>query len=94
MSTVLKHKKDLIKVKQFVTDSKGHKVAAIVEMEEMKRLETLIEDMADIKAIEDRKNEPGEIVKMTAKKAKGFQCVKPIYGKGIPASKLLIGDRR
>ena len=31
MRTVLKHKKDLIKVKQFVTDSKGHKVAAIVE---------------------------------------------------------------
>lgn len=94
MSTVLKQKKDLIKVKQFVTDSEGHKVAAIIEIDELKRLEELIEDMADIKAIEDRKNEPGEIVKMIAKKAKGFRSVKPIHGKGIPASKLLIEDRR
>lgn len=94
MSTVLKHKRGLIKVKQFVTDSNGHKVAAIVEMEEMKRLEALIEDMADIKTIEDRENGTEEIVKIIAKKAKGFRSVKPIHGKGIPASKLLIEDRR
>ena len=94
MHTALKQKKDLIKVKQFVTDGKGHKVAAIVEMEKMKRLEALIEDMADIKAIEDRKNGTEEIGKIIAKRTKGFRSVKPIHGKGVPASRLLIEDRR
>lgn len=94
MSTGLKREKDLIKVKQFVTDRKGQKVAAIIEMEELNRLKEMLEDMSDIKAIEDRKNEPGEIVKLIAKKAKPFRSVKPIHGKGIPASKLLIEDRR
>ncbi|OOP56267.1 MAG: hypothetical protein AYP45_10175 [Candidatus Brocadia carolinensis] len=68
MGTVLKQKKDLIKVKQFVTNSNGRKVAAIIEMEELKRLEELIEDMADIKAIEDRKNEPSEDYEAYSKK--------------------------
>lgn len=68
MSTVLKHKKDLIKVKQFVTNSEGRKVAAIIELEELKRLEELIEDMSDTKAIEDRKNEPGEDYEAYSKK--------------------------
>ncbi len=94
MTTVSKQKKDLIKVKQFVTNSEGLRVAAIIELEELKRLEELIEDMSDLKAIEDRKNEPGEVVKMIAKKAKPFRSVKPIHGKGIPASRLLIEDRR
>lgn len=68
MGTVLKQKKDLIKVKQFVINSNGRKVAAIIEMEELKRLEELIEDMADIKAIEDRKNEPSEDYEAYSKK--------------------------
>lgn len=68
MGTVLKQKKDLIKVKQFVTNSNGRKVAAIIEMEELKRLEELIEDMVDIKAIEDRKNEPSEDYEAYSKK--------------------------
>ncbi len=93
MSTALKQKKDLIKVKQFVTNSEGQKVAAIIGIEELKRLEELIEDMADIKAIEDRKSEPGEEIKIP-RKVKAFRSVKPVRGKGIPASKLLIEDRR
>ncbi|BBO18690.1 conserved hypothetical protein [Candidatus Brocadia pituitae] len=68
MGAVLKQKKDLIKVKQFVTNSEGQKVAAIIEMEELKRLEELIEDMADIKTIEDRKSEPGEDYEAYSKK--------------------------
>ena len=61
MSTALKQKKDLVKVKQFVTNSKGQKVAAIIEIDELKRLEELIEDISDIKAIEDRKiSEPSK----------------------------------
>ena len=90
MSTALKQKKDLIKVKQFVTDSEGQKLAAIIEINELKRLEELIEDMSDIKAIESKTK---EVIKVP-KKAKAFCSVKPVRGKGIPASKLLIEDRR
>ncbi|GAN34873.1 MAG: hypothetical protein DYG83_09225 [Candidatus Brocadia sp. AMX2] len=42
MRTTLKKKKDLIKVKQFVTNSEGQKVAAIIEMEELSRIEGLL----------------------------------------------------
>jgi ABC-type nitrate/sulfonate/bicarbonate transport system substrate-binding protein len=42
MRTALKRKKDLIKVKQFVTNSEGQKVAAIIEMEELSRIEGLL----------------------------------------------------
>lgn len=93
MSTAVKRKKDLIKVKQFVTNSEGRKVAAIIEIDELKRLKGLVEDIADIKAIKDRENEPEEEIKIP-RKAKAFRSVKPVRGKGIPASKLLIEDRR
>lgn len=68
MRTALKQKKGLIKVKQFVTNSEGQKVAAIIEMKELQRLEELIEDIADIKAIEGRRNEPGEDYEAYSKK--------------------------
>lgn len=42
MSTALKQKDDIIKVKQYITDKKGHKIAAIIEMEELNRLEELL----------------------------------------------------
>ncbi len=32
-----------IKVKQYITDKKGHKVAAVIAMDELDRLETLLE---------------------------------------------------
>ena len=57
MTTTLKQENNLIKINQYITDGKGHKVAAIIEIEEFKRLEELIEDLSDIKSIEDRKNE-------------------------------------
>ena len=58
MVTSLKEK-DFIKVKQFVTDKKGHKIAAILDIEELTRLEELIEDLIDLKYVEDRTNEQG-----------------------------------
>ncbi len=59
MSTGLKHK-DVIEVKQFVTDEKGHKVAAILDIKELDRIKDLLEDLSDLKAIEDRISEPSE----------------------------------
>ncbi|MEN8264352.1 MAG: hypothetical protein ABFR82_12910 [Nitrospirota bacterium] len=47
------------KVKQFVTDKKGHKIAAILDIEELTRLEELLEDLIDLKCVEDRVNEQG-----------------------------------
>jgi hypothetical protein len=43
MSTAVKHRYDLINVRQYVTDKEGHKVAAIIDMDELDRLETLLE---------------------------------------------------
>ena len=52
--------KDIINVKQYITDRKGHKVAAILEIEELARIKELLEDLSDLKAIEDRIAEPEE----------------------------------
>ena len=57
MLTELKQK-DIINVKQYVTDKKGHKVAAILDIEELTRIKELLEDLWDLKAIEDRIAEP------------------------------------
>ena len=43
MPTNAKLKADLIRVKQYITDTKGHKVAAVIDMEELNRLEVLVE---------------------------------------------------
>jgi hypothetical protein len=59
MATKLKQK-EIVKVKQYVTDKKGHKVAAILDMDELNRVEKLLEDLSDLKAIEDRIAEPEE----------------------------------
>ncbi|HHT9146424.1 MAG TPA: hypothetical protein ACFYD4_12270 [Candidatus Wunengus sp. YC61] len=55
MATTPKQENNLIKINQYITDDKGHKVAAIIEIEELKRLEELIEDLSDIKSIEDKR---------------------------------------
>ncbi|MEK6590915.1 MAG: hypothetical protein AABZ11_09585 [Nitrospinota bacterium] len=60
MSTDAKEKDDLIKVKHYLTDSEGHTVAAVIDLEELHRLEELIEDLSDLKVIEDREGEPTE----------------------------------
>ena len=44
MPAVAKQKKDdRIKVKQFVTDTQGHKMAAVIDMEELNRLKTVLD---------------------------------------------------
>jgi hypothetical protein len=52
--------KEVISVKQFVTDKKGQKVAAIVDIKELDRIMALLEDLSDLKTIEDRIAEPSE----------------------------------
>ena len=59
MSTALKQN-DIISVKQYVTDEKGHKVAAILDIKELSRIKNLLEDLSDLKVIEDRAAEPME----------------------------------
>ncbi len=69
VSTALKQK-DVIKIKQYVTDKSGHKIAAILDIEEIKRLEELLEDVADLKVIEDRIKEPVEDYEAYSRKRK------------------------
>lgn len=69
MSTVLKQK-DMISVKQYVTDEKGHKVAAILDIKELARIKELLEDLSDLKAIEDRVSEPSEDYEAYSRKRK------------------------
>ena len=38
MPTALKSEGELIKIKQYLTDKKGHKVAAVIAMDELNRL--------------------------------------------------------
>ncbi|MEK6725994.1 MAG: hypothetical protein AABY54_05515 [Deltaproteobacteria bacterium] len=42
MGTAIKERKeDLIRVKQYITDTKGHKVAAVIGIEELIRLKAM-----------------------------------------------------
>ena len=59
MSTTIKQK-DLVNVKNYITDNKGHKIAAVIDIKELNRGEDLLEDISDLKAIEDRKGELAE----------------------------------
>lgn len=44
MTTPIKQRREsLIKVKQYITDTKGHKVAAVIEIEELTRLKAMID---------------------------------------------------
>lgn len=69
MSIELKQKNS-IKVKQYVTNKKGHKIAAILDMSEFIRIENMLEDLLDLKAIEDRKNEEEEDYEIYSRKRK------------------------
>lgn len=69
MATGLKQK-DIINVKQYITDKKGHKVAAILEIEELARIKELLEDFSDLKAIEERIAEPEEDYEAYSRKRK------------------------
>lgn len=43
MPVTAKQKDEHIKVKQFITDTKGHKMAAVIDIEELKRIETVLD---------------------------------------------------
>ncbi|MBU4344996.1 MAG: hypothetical protein L6247_08875 [Desulfobacteraceae bacterium] len=43
MPAVAKQKDDRIKVEQFITDTEGHKMAAVIDMEELNRLKTVLD---------------------------------------------------
>jgi len=53
-----KQNEEHVKVKQYITDSKGQRVGAVLDIKELARLNELIEDLLDLKAIEDRVAEP------------------------------------
>jgi len=70
MSVAMKQKDDQIKVKQYLTDAKGQKVAAVLDMRELARVNDLLEDLLDLKAIEDRVAEPSEDYETYSRKRK------------------------
>lgn len=43
MPATAKQKNDHIKVKQFITDTKGHKMAAVIDIAEFNRLKTILD---------------------------------------------------
>lgn len=61
---------DIVKVKQYVTDAKGHKTAAILDMKELERIREMLEDLADLKAIEERVCEKEESYEAYSRKRK------------------------
>jgi hypothetical protein len=67
--------KDQIKVSRFVTDKNGRKVAAIIDIKELNRIEEMIEDSSDLKAINDRVAEPAEDYEAYSRKRKAHQRV-------------------
>ena len=69
MPTIQKHA-DVVKIKQYVTDAKGHKKAAILDMKELERVQELLEDLADLKAIEDRVCEKEESYEAYSRRGK------------------------
>ncbi len=62
--------KDRVKVDQFVTDKKGRKVAAIIGIKELGRIQDMLEDASDLKAISDRVSEATEDYKTYSRKRK------------------------
>ncbi len=70
MSLAVKQKDDHIKVKKYITDAKGHKVAAVLDIKEFARINDLLEDIIDLKTIEDRIAEPAEDYEAYSRKRK------------------------
>ncbi|KJU85356.1 hypothetical protein MBAV_002450, partial [Candidatus Magnetobacterium bavaricum] len=46
------------RITQYVTDGQGLRVAAIVDIAELRRVEELIEDLHDLRIIAERKDKP------------------------------------
>lgn len=70
MPLALKQTDDHIKVKKYITDKKGHKVAAVLDLKELARVSGLLEDLIDLKTIEDRIAEPIEDYEAYSRKRK------------------------
>ncbi|MDA8082775.1 MAG: hypothetical protein M0024_03855 [Nitrospiraceae bacterium] len=58
MAIATKQRDDHVRVKQYITDAKGRKVGAVLNIKELTRVNDLIEDLLDLKSIEDRVAEP------------------------------------
>lgn len=62
--------KEMVNIKQYVTDAKGHKKAVILDMKELERVQEMLEDLADVKAIEERVCEKEESYEAYSRKRK------------------------
>jgi hypothetical protein len=65
---VTSKQKDVLDIKQYITDEKGRKVAAILDIRELSRIERMLEDLSDLRAIQDRTVEPSEDYESYSKK--------------------------
>jgi hypothetical protein len=70
MPIAAKQKDNRVKVKQYITNAEGHKVAAILDIKELARVNDLIEDLLDLKVIKDRIAEPSEDYEAYSRKRK------------------------
>ncbi len=70
MNGAARQKDNHIKVKQYITDRKGRKLAAVLDIEELERANELIEDLIDLKTIDDRAAEPAEDYEAYSRKRK------------------------
>ena len=69
MTIAAKQKKDIIRVKQYITDTEGHKIAAVIDIEDLTRLETLAEIIPSSEAWLYKNKEALESVKRGLKDA-------------------------
>lgn len=67
---VTSKQKDVLDIKQYITDEKGNKVAAILDIKELSRIERMLEDLSDLMAIQDRIIEPSEDYESYSRKRK------------------------
>lgn len=68
-------RRDHVKVDRFVTDKKSRKVAAIIDIDELGRIEEMLEDASDVKAINDRVAEPAADYEAYSRKRKARKRV-------------------
>ena len=64
-----------VTVKQYATDTKGQKVGAILDIKELNRIADLLEDLSDLKTMEDRISEPSADYSAYSRKRTSRVCV-------------------
>jgi len=69
MTIAAKQKENIIRVKQYITDTEGHKIAAVIDIEDLTRLETLAEIIPSSEAWLYKNKEALESVKRGLKDA-------------------------